>query len=50
MVIGAFVLAITRFGDPPKHHYSIGVSAFTLMLAQPLTSIPRLCLHHVSAP
>ncbi|KAK9862998.1 hypothetical protein WJX84_005505 [Apatococcus fuscideae] len=46
MVIAAFVLAVTRFGAPPRHHYSIGVAAFALMLSQPLTSIPRLCLHH----
>ncbi len=49
IALGAFVLAIHRFGDQhTHHHYSIGLAAIALMVMQPLTSIPRLCLHHVS--
>ncbi|KAK9836584.1 hypothetical protein WJX74_003639 [Apatococcus lobatus] len=46
MVIGSFGLAMSRFTDPSKHHYHIGISAFALVIAQPFSSVPRLCLHH----
>lgn len=50
MVIGSFALAMSRFTNPSKHHYHIGISAFALVIAQPFSSIPRLCLHHVGFP
>ena len=52
LVLGlvGFLLAVTQFNPIPTDlaHFQLGVAVMILALFQPLNSVPRLTMHHVS--
>ena len=48
--LAGFLLAVTQFNPIPLDlaHFQLGVAVIILALFQPLNSLPRLTMHHVS--
>ena len=49
VLLAGFVIAVTKNRplDHALNHFQLGVAVFVLVLLQPLSSIPRLMMHHV---
>ena len=50
--LAGFLVAVTQFNPIPRDlaHFQLGVAVIILALFQPLNSLPRLTMHHVSPP
>ena len=50
LALAAFLIAVTQFNPIPRSlaHFQLGLAVMILALLQPLNSLPRLTMHHVS--
>lgn len=48
--LAGFLIAVTQFNPIPTNlaHFQLGVAVMVLALLQPLNSLPRLTMHHVT--